>query len=300
MAEVTAVSARSPDAVIDQKAIRLQSNMKEHKFVEGPGGEYRLEDKKRSRFDRVVSLTETSYFGNFRFGQLGDRIFKLLNIIHPNEGLKNVSTMFNKAWTVTIIPRLFGVTKEAKEAVIAAGKPAADFEAARRKHMKAVHGVADATSAWGYASSLFLACFKKTASACLTVFRVADTVTFVGDVSDLQMQGEDLSKSRALAARAKQLNVKSEVLQTIQDTKNYHWLKTGKAVCSVAGFILGLGLIATGAGALLGFAIAAASISLGATLLAMSASLKEEGMKYERIKYFDEKHVKRLPAQVTA
>ena len=73
-----------------------------------------------------------------------------------------------------------------------------------------------------------------------------------------------------------------------------------RAVCAIAGSILGLGFVAAGAGAILGFAIAAASISLGATIFAICASLKEEGMKYERIKYFDEKHVQRLPAQVTA
>lgn len=284
--------------MIDQKSIYLHKNTKEHKLVEVGNGDYRLEYKPRSLYQRVTDFVETAFGGPFRLGQLGDRIFKLIHMVRPNEGLKNVSTVFNKGWTVTIIPRLFGASKDAKNAIVDATKPSTDADAARRKYMKVVHDVADAGAAWGYSSSLILGCFQKTANASLSVLKAADAITFVGDVTDLEMHAEDFSKARALAAKAEQINARDEVKATIKDTEKFHLLKTLKAVCSVAGFILGFAIALSGAGAVLGLAIAAASISLGATVFAIGASLHEEGMKHERIKFFDEKHVQRLPTAV--
>ncbi len=287
------IAIRQADLIVDNKAIYLHPSMKEHKNVEVKPGEYRLVHSPRSGFSRLCDFFDSANGGPFRLGQLGDRIFKLLNIVHPNENTKNLSTMFNKMWTVTIIPRLFSVNAEAVKSVKGLDKPTADSEAARRKYMKAIHDVTDAGSAWGYSASCVLGCFKKTAETSMTVLKAADTVTFVHDLSDLQMNAEDWNKSRVLAGKAQQLNANDAVQETIADTRSYHMFKALKAVCSVAGFILGLSMTALGA-PILGLAIVAATISLASTVFAMSASLKEEGMKYEKIKFFNQKHVQHL------
>ena len=289
-----ATALRNPDLVVDQKAIFLHPNLKEHKPVEIAPGQYQLAYKARSLYDKVTAFTATAFGGPFRLGQLGDRVFKMLNVISPNSSFKSLSSMFQKGWTVTIIPRLFGVNKEAKESVEEALAPHANREVAIRRYAEAVHGVTDAASAWCYSSSLILGCIKQTADAWLTALRVGDAITFVCDVTEVGIQGQDLAKAHSLGVRAKQINANPEVLKTVEQTEKFHFLKVLKAICSVAGFILGTAMALTGTGTLLGLAIAAASISLASTIFSVGAGLHEEGMKYERIKFFNEKSVQPL------
>lgn len=288
-----AAITKTPNLIVDQKALYLHLNPKENKPVEVSSGVCKIDYKPRTTYNKIIAFSDSA-LGPFRGGQLGERVFKLLNLISPNESFKNIATMFNKGWTVTIFPRLLGASKDAVEAIKSTSKPASDREAVVRKYVRIVHDVADAGASWGYAVSMILGCFKKLGSASLGVLKAADTVTFVGDITDLTMQAQDLSKARTLASRARQLNADQEVQGAIGDSLRYYLLKTLKAVCSVAGFVLGTTMAITGCGTLLGFAIAGASISLGATCLAVGAGLHEEGMKYDRIKFFDEKHVQVL------
>jgi hypothetical protein len=222
--------------------------------------------------ERIADVMDTANGGPFRLAQLGDRFFKLLNLITPNEGFKNLSTMFNKAWTVTIIPRLFSVTQEAKKAV--------KHLDTRRQNVGAVSKVTDAAAAWGYASALVLGCFKKV-SASASAFKAAEMVTFVHDVTEGQIHAEEWNNAR-LAARAADAGV-GDVAQFHDQmvcTQRYCAMKTAKAICSIAGFVLGLSLAASGL-ILPGMAIVAASISLAGTILAMSAEIYKASMPFD-------------------
>lgn len=279
-----AVQAPRLQAAIDGKNYTLHPNPREP----------------RTPLKRTIDLTDTAAFGPFRMGQFGDRFFKLLNTIRPNENFSNLSTMFNKMWTVTIIPRLLGVTKGAKDAVDAVKnlKPGDDRETTRRRYITAVNDVTDAASAWGYASSLILACFKKTAELSLPVLKAADTITFVHDVADLQINAQDFNRARVAIIKADRIEgggtELKEVRNNLVETQRFHMLKIFKAVCSVAGFIFSIVLAAMGQ--VIPAAItAAASISLFSTIFAMGASIQEESMKYQRIKFFDDRHVQRQP-----
>jgi len=270
--------AAPQQAVIDGNSYTLHPNKKEP----------------RSPFKRLADAMDTANTGPFRLGQLGDRFFKFLNTVTPNENFRNISTMFNRAWTVTIIPRLFSVNYTANETVNRLiGEPNDEPAARRRQYVAAIHDVTDAATAWGYASSLFLACFKKTAELSLSVLKAAEIVTFVHDIADGQMNAEDWNKARVAAIRADQIRGAPEmeaVHSNLIQTQRFHALKTCKAVCSIAGFVLGLSLAATGL-VLPGIAITAASISLASTIFAMSAELYKESMANSVVKFFDNKHV---------
>jgi hypothetical protein len=128
------------------------------------------------------------------------------------------------------------------------------------------------------------------------VIRASDRFTFVADICDLQQNVMDLGKAYSLKNRVSQLKVAPEIYQHFLDTERVCLLKTMKAACSVAGFVLGTGLVVTGLAASPTWMLGAAALSLTGTLLAFGAGLYEEGMRFEKIKFFSEKHVQVLPS----
>ena len=253
----------------------------------------------RTWYQRITWYSDQA-FGVFRLGQLGDRAFKVANMLSPHESFGKISKMFNQMWIVTIIPRLFGASKDAKDALLNRVQ-ILDPEAARRQNIMTIFTVTDGVAAWGYASSLFLGCVQGCADLSVRALKMADMVTFLHDITDAQINAEDFNEARILAVKAEQIGggVEMKELQdNLVETQRFHFLKTLKAVCSLAGFLLGLGFVATavvasGNTALL--ALTAGVISLTSTIFAMSAGLYQESMKYEPVKFFDEKHVQVIP-----
>jgi len=244
----------------------------------------------RNMATKIISFLETGE-GIFRSTQLGDRLFSFLHAVRPDPAFAGAAKLFNKCWTFTVIPHLPFVFREAKNAVVGASIPNDNPAVVQRNYLKAIREVATATALSGYAFITFSDLCKTTSGATLPVLQVAKAVNLVADASELHEQVGDLSKASSLVKRAKELNVAKELQENLVETKRFHALKTLKSVCAVGGFVLGLGLAAAGVAMLPASVAVLAGISLIGTIVACGSALYENGMRYQRVKFFDEKHV---------
>lgn len=283
---------------VNDQQISFFPRAAEHDIVPGPGGHV-VVFKSRSKTDRVISFLETSNGGPFRLMQMGDRICKLMGLLQFGQGFSDVSNVFSKAWAATVLPHLPFALRDAKNALQSLGTPVKDSEAIRRRNIKVVQDVSTAAAACGYTLALF-SCIKSVANVLPPVMKVAEYLTLAGDLCDLQQNTAELSKAHALRKQVSVLKTAPELQQHFVDVERVCVLKTMKSVCAVSGFILGTGLAVTGLASAPAWMIAATTLSLVGTALAFGTGVYEEGMRYERTKFFSDKHVQRLPMPAVA
>jgi hypothetical protein len=259
-----------------------------------------LDYKPKSTGSTALAFLDTASGGPFRFLQLCDKVCKLLSLgTSQGKFFKEAGEICNKGWSATIIPRVPGAFVSAKDAVVSlfnttSAIPGAFF----RRCITALQESATFVSALGYATFPFLQLTEKTSQLGKSVLHAAEVSTFVADTCDLVKNCADVTKTRTLAMKAQKLDqVSSELRLALTDTYKLNMLKTAKSICSISGFVLGLGLAVTGLAVVPGCAIMAATISLVGTLFATGASLHEEGMKYKRIQLLNDKHVLLVPEQ---
>ncbi len=273
---------------VNGQSVSLLPRTAEHGILPGLGG-YVVVPKSRTTADRVISFLETSNGGPFRLMQIGERFCKLMGLLGFGQGFTNASGMFFKAWTATILPHLPFALKDAKGAIQSLGVPEKSSEATERKYVKSVQDITTAVAACGYTAALFFSPAQAVGSAALSI---AGNATAVSDVCDLQQNVADFSKARELNRQVSLLkNVAPEVQQHFVDTERVLMLKTMKAVCAVSGFVLGTGLAVMGLTSAPAWMIVATSVSLLGSLIAFGAGVYEEGMRYERTKFFSDKHI---------
>lgn len=282
--------------LINPRTISLQPNKSQWSAKPDGAGGYKLEYKPTSFSEQCRARLDTAEGGPFRFLQLGDRICKFATAIGLGRFVGNASDVFLKGWTATIIPRLPGAFDSAKKAVADLKTTSTIPGYFGRKCVGAIHEVSGFVAAVGYAASSFMFLSSKTANTGAQVLRAADSATFVGDICDTKENMEDAVKARSLANRAVALNAGADVVKTLQETAKYHLLKTMKAICSVAGYVLGLGLAAFGVATLPACVVLASSISLLSTIFAASAGLYKEGMQYKPVDFYDSKQVQYVAA----
>ncbi len=274
---------------LDNRSVSLFPRTAEHSIVPGLGGCVQVY-KPRSVRDRLISFFETANGGPFRFMQMGDRFCTLFRLLGLGNGFGDAAKVFNKAWTATILPHLPFALKDAKEAIESLGTPAKTAEAQQRKYVSTVQDVATAVAACGYSAALFVP-----QAALAPILSVAGHASTVSDVCELKQITEELSQARALNRQVSVLNnVSEEVKQHFADTEKVLMLKTAKAVCAVGGFVLGVALVATGLATSHIWMVAAATVSLAGSVFAFASGVYEEGMRYERTKFFSEKHIQPL------
>lgn len=276
---------------IDQRTFSLRPNTSQWSSQPDGNGGFKLTYKPKSVSDNFLARLDAADGGPFRFLQTLERVCESLSLAGLGNQFSSAAKIFNSGWTATIYPRLPGAFQSAKEAVgeLTAKSSTPGFFC--RKCVNALHETMTFFSSVGYAAAPLLFLSEKTSQAGSSALRGSKVMTLVGDVCELEKSGEDAIRAHSLASRAKQLNVSSDLINTLKQTETLHVLKTMKAICSVAGFVLGLGLAAAGVATLPAFVILASSISLVGTFLATGASLYKEGMQYKPVDFFDAKQV---------
>jgi hypothetical protein len=242
----------------------------------------------------VLAYLDTANGGPFRSLQIGGKLCSLLSLISGNgQVYKEAAKLFAGGWTMTIVPRVPAAYVEAKNAVASVFDSTSTLPGAFvRKCINAVQESAGFVATVGYASSPFLKLSEKTSQVGNSLFRAAEMTTFVGDSCEMVKSFNDTMKTRTMILLAKAADgVSTEFTSMLADSHKLYMMKTMKAVCSVASFVLGLAFAATGLGVVPGCAIMAASISLTSSLLGAGANLHADSMKYKSIQFYDERHV---------
>ncbi len=267
--------------------MKISLNQNKSQWV---GEEY----KPRSFGSILLGYLDTANGGPFRTLQIGGKLCSLLSLISSNGNFyKEAGKICTGGWTATIIPRVPGAFVEAKKAIASVFSAPSQLPGSFvRKCVTAVQESATFIAAAGYATAPFLVLSQKTSKLGNSVFKAAETSSFVGDSCEMVKSGGDMMKTRAMLLAAKATDgVSSELTSMLADSEKLYFMKTMKAVCSVASFVLGLAFAATGLGVLPGCAIMAASISLASSLFGAGANLQAEGMKYKSIQFYDDRHV---------
>lgn len=258
-----------------------------------------VEYKPKSAGAVVLAFLDTAN-GAFRSLQILDKSLSLLGRVTSQGDVFREAGKICSHWTVFGIPHVPGAIVSAKDALVAlfsasSALPGAFF----RRCITALQESAALVSTLGYVATPFLQIAEKTSQMGKSVLRVAELSTFVADTCDLVKNSEDMLRVGSLAKRVqKKDEVSSELKDALAATHRLHVIKTRKATCSVASFVLGLGLASTGLAVLPGCILMTATISLVGTLLATQASLHEDGMKYKKVQLLNDKHVQLVPLAV--
>jgi len=250
----------------------------------------------RSLGAKAIAFLESGE-GVFRSTQFGDCFFSFLYTVHPDPVLAESAKLFNRCWTFIAIPQLFSCLRDGKNAIQRAGESGGSPEVVRRKYLKIVQDLTTSVAMTGYVFATFSPLCKKISEATSSIFYVADAVNFVADLTDLFEHIEDFSKASSFAQRAKKMHVANDLLQNLNETKRFHAIRVLKAICTVVGFVLSFGLGAVvGASAGPGSMVLLAGISLLGSMTACGGVLYEEGMRYQRIKFFEDRYIQRVIA----
>jgi hypothetical protein len=263
-------------------------------------GNYRIHLRANPRFDqnRPDDFTplrnySESGLGLFRFGQLGERAPKWFNALRENLGLEKIKPLETFAkdqaigWqALTTLPRTPYTWVDAWSALKKLREPAPLEGQGAHRVYKAIHDVADAGAMTGHSVSMIASLFPAAAAISATAHTFADRATFVADVAEAKTQADHWSKANQALASAG--NASQEIRETLVETKRSALLGLAKAVLSVAGFVLALAGIAS--------PLVLLTISLAATIFALSNGIYKESMHNKPIDFFDTKHVQQIVA----
>jgi hypothetical protein len=259
-----------------------------------------VEYKPKSGSAKVLAFLDTASGAGRSLQTVAKSVSLWGKLVTSQEAIcREVEKVFSQ-WTVLGIPHIPGAFVSAKDALAAlfsAGSaiPGAFF----RRCVTALQESAAFVSTVGYSSLPFLNMAEKTSQMGKSVLRVAEVSTFVADTCDLVKNSEDSLRVGSLAKRAQKMEeVSPELKEALTATHKLHMIKVKKSICSVANFMLGLGLASTGFALLPGCILMTATISLIGTLFATQASLYEDGMKYKKIQLLNNKHVQLIPLSV--
>lgn len=273
---------------ISDKMGNIQFNLHQNS-VHWDGSDY----KPKSFTDIFLAFLDTSNGGMFRLPQLCEKICKVVTLVRPeNEVAKNAGEMFKQGWSFFSMSRVPATIKSTAEAFGGVLKSTSSIPGSfRRKVISAVQEGAGCVSTLTYAFGPFLKLSEKTAGFAKSAFKVADYTTVVADSCDFLKSTEDARLAKRYMNMSEQINgVSSDLKEALSGTRKLHMFKTAKAVCSLAGFVLGLSMFAT-VSALPAFAVMTASLSLLGTILSTASNLHKDSMKYKDIQFFNEKHI---------
>ncbi|HSX12973.1 MAG TPA: hypothetical protein VLE96_00920 [Chlamydiales bacterium] len=249
----------------------------------------------------ISNYLESAEGGPFRFNQLCDKICALIVSLDVNhsEYFKNAAGILRSGWSMTILPGLPGFFARAYGAISELAKATVAIPGAfGRKVLNAIQETATCVSAVAYASAPFVSIAKDSETVSKKILKGAGVATIVADTCDLVKNGQDAFSARTLANRVEKLpGVSPEFKEAVSTTQTFHILKVMKSVCSVSSFICGLSFLSACFSGVPARAVIAATVSLAGTMLSIGSSLYEKGMKYERIKFYSEKHVQQIVRQ---
>ena len=275
-------------AQISEKMGNIQFNLQQNP-IHWDGSDY----KPKSFSDVFFAFLDTSNGGMFRLPQLCEKICKVVNLVQPeNETVKSAGEMFKQGWSFFSMSRVPSTLKSTAETFGGLLKSTNSVPGAfRRKVVSAIQEGAGCFSTLACAFGPFLKLSEKTANFAKSAFKVADYTTVVADSCDYFKSTEDAKLAKRYIDMTEQVSgVSSDLKDALKGTHRLHMIKTAKAVCSLAGFALGLSIF-SGVSALPAFAVLTASLSLLGTILSTAANLHKDSMKYKDVQFFNEKQV---------
>ncbi len=260
-----------------------------------PNKKYAAEDgKKKGCFTRFLDYAKEAS-GVFRLFQVGQRVCSAaVEILKKfgssmSEFFKKLGAKFMLAWTILTIPRVPIVMKDFVEAckkLKNKPQPGEHPGTQARRRMEAVKHGFDAGAAVLYSANVV--------TGNPTIKVVADGLDLVNNVADCQLNAQTLANANKTLAKAKVEKVDGQVQEALKKTAKHAFLKTMKAVCSIAGGVLGLAMIAFGWPVLP--ALLLIGVSLASTVFAMWSTLYENGSRTEMVDFYKTKYVQLLPA----
>lgn len=248
----------------------------------------------------ISDYLESCEGGPFRFNQLCDKVCSLLASFDVGNGqyFKEAAGVLRGGWSMTILPGLPGFFARAYGSITKLAKSTASLPGVlARNTINAIQETATCISAVAYTVMPFLS-ISKNSEITKKLGKGAGVATIVADSCDLFKNSQDALTARSLANKVEKMSgVSSEFKEAISGTKNFHLLKVMKSVCSVSSFLCGLSFVSACFAGVPARAVIAATVSLAGTVLSIGASLYEKGLKYERIKFYDDKSVQVVQRQ---
>lgn len=247
------------------------------------------ENRPQSIADLVSDYLDTAEGGPFRFNQLCDKACALIATLNVSnaEYFKDASRTLRAGWSMTILPSLPGFFCRTFGSITAlVGKPSAIPGSLVRKCITAVQELASLCSSVAYSVLPFVP--KENSTEKLV--QGAVVTTLISDSCDLIKNGQDAWTAHAIITKA-EATTSSDFKEAVTATRNFHLIKVVKSVCSVSSFVFGLDAVSAYFTKVPGRKIISAAASLVGTILSISASLYEKEMKFERVKFFSDKHV---------
>ncbi len=232
--------------------------------------------------------------GLFRVGQLMDKVPKWINVARQEYGMEKspildgLSGKGLTAWTWgTTFPRIVCLAQSAVTANQEARAALSDGstpEQAAHKNLVSIRDTISAMTMSCRGVSMVLSLFPQGAALTKVFTTTAETVTLAYDGISFDINTQNLK--RAYSAELK--GATAEIKEILDQTKTCHWIATARDVCSGAVGIFGVLFIATGVAIVSG--IAMVTLSLTATILAVTRKLYEEQMHCKPINFSDRRH----------
>ncbi len=229
----------------------------------------------------MLAQTDLSY-GGFQFTQLNEKLCRVLaTVTEYTQLFKDAGKIFQAG----MIP--MGINYIPRATVIACDAVKGLFNSAKdlpgdlvRRLIVVIKEVAHLASTVGYSSFPFLQLSTKTAEVAGKVFAGAGALKAVADTCDVMKNGHDFWKLRSVSVKdveAGGLGFK----EGYEEACVLNELNLTKSICSVAGFILGLGVVSAGLAWSPAYAVGTVVISLVGAVCGLSATLYKESRKWE-------------------
>jgi len=252
---------------------------------------------KESFSDRTLDYIESAAGGDYNVMKLGAKLSNLLSHVSGSLELEKASNLFKGCWTMTCVPRVpaavVSLTHSVEEALSAVPFPSVSF----RSGVAWVREVATNVATLGYATSPFLCVVAKTSSVGVAIFEATNAISCIADTCTFGESVESGLKAQSFAQKVHKIPVSSEVKIAIDETKTLCFLKTLKATCSIAAFVMGLSYVAGRLSSKIpGYTLLGLVVSLASSVLGIGADLYRRGMKHEPINFFADKHVQHKAA----
>lgn len=227
----------------------------------------------------------------YRLSKLAEQASKLTNEIFKGLGLMPSEDLEGIASGTSSVARgcsLFRVRKVCKGAYDS-WKELHDSKstmATGKKPWKFIHATAEATTTTMAASHVVLSSFAKTVPFCAPIRRVMFVSSTIDDTMAFGMSAANVCRSYTCPEKEK---LEPEIKEVLEQTKVLHLLNLIKDVCGVAGAIIGVIAMVTGASPVA--PIVLLTISLTATIFALVGKFYQNSMAHKPIDFFDSSHV---------
>ncbi len=284
------------DLVLDGYGIELKPNMSLWGAESDGKGSFRIVQKSKGIFERILDRLSSAEGGPFRGIQLADKICSFIATLRGEASedgfFKGIAKTLRPGWGMTILPYFPAVCDSFVQSVRDVQKESSLPGYFQRKCVTVLRQGMDLIGATAYVIDPFVKGFFMTVpliSKVVTLSAIGEFASTVKDLCEFGTGMQDLSQTTALRDKAIELKA-GLVADTLSETVELNQWKLVGTICSLAGTALGLTASYFGCA---GFSVQAmkSTLSLAGTALACWVSYYREGMVYKPVDLFNEKQV---------